>query len=90
MQKTTIRNIAQNAFDSCFNNIENRKLVLHTGIQGMDLFNKKMIIINAIDSLDWFLNKKKITEKQYVNLTDMLNANDEESVNLALLLIKEL
>ena len=64
-----------------------RELVVYTGIEGMEKFNHALWLCNLKDLLDWLVEKEAYTKEQAVNLTQMLDSNDDESVNLAAELI---
>lgn len=59
----------------------NRKFVLHTGIKGMQSFDKAMRVKALKDLLE--STKKYYLKDQYKTLTDMIDSPDLESFDLA-------
>ena len=65
-----------------------RELVIHTGIEGMNMVNRMIHIANMRDLLTWMVEKRKVTEAMAAGLYKMLDSDDPESIDLAIGIIR--
>ena len=65
-----------------------RELVIHTGIEGMNMVNRMIHIANIRDLLTWLVEKRNVTETMASGLYKMLDSNDQESIALAIGIIR--
>ena len=65
-----------------------RQVIVRTGQKGAEMFNHHMELDNALDMLDWLLEKKAVTKQEKESLTTMLKSPDWENFYLAIDIIK--
>lgn len=61
-----------------------RELVIYTGEDGMSMVNRMIRIENMKDLLEWMVGKSMVDDAMVPGLRKMLDADDPESVDLAM------
>jgi hypothetical protein len=69
---------------------QGRQIVLQTGTRGADMIYHMMAVSNAVDYVEWMEEKKKIDRDTAKNLKTMLESEDRDNFNIAMLAIEQL
>lgn len=65
-----------------------RDFVIHTGSKGVEMFRPSFEIRNCIDSVDFLFENCIIDSIQKQSLVEQLECKDDESIDLAIMIIK--
>lgn len=69
---------------------QGRDIHVYVGSQGADLISHSFAVNNSVGFVEWMMEKKKITPDVGQNLINMLQSEDRENFNLAILAIEQL
>ena len=69
---------------------QGRNIHVYTGAYGADMINHTLAVANATDYVEWMEDKKKIDTDTAKNLKAMLNSEDKDNFNMAILAIEQL
>jgi hypothetical protein len=69
---------------------QGKNIHVYTGSYGADMLYHTLAVANATDYVEWMEGKKKIDTDTAKNLKAMLNSEDRDNFNIALLAIEEL
>ena len=69
---------------------QGRDIHLYTGQRGADMYTHNLAVSNAVDYVEWMLDKNKIEEDVAKNLISMLRSEDKDNFNIAMLAIEQL
>ena len=70
--------------------VQERTIHMYTGAYGMEMISQAMAISNAIDYIEWALEKNKIAKDTGESLLAMLKSPDKENANLAILALEQM
>ena len=70
--------------------IQERTVHMYTGAYGMEMVSQAFAISNAIDYIEWALEKNKIAKDTGESLLEMLKSPDKENANLAVLALEQM
>lgn len=69
---------------------QGRNISIMTGIEGADYLAHAMAVENSVGFVEWMEEKKKVESDVAKNLKAMLNSEDRENFNIAILAIEQL
>lgn len=69
---------------------QGRNIHIYTGAYGADMIHHSLAVANTIDYVEWMEKKKKINVDVAKNLKAMLNSEDRDNFNIAILAIEQL
>ena len=69
---------------------QGKSIHIYTGEFGADIIRHTMAVANAVDYVEWMEKKKKVESDVAKNLKAMLNSEDRENFNIAVLAIEQL
>lgn len=69
---------------------QGRQIHLYTGAQGAEMISHAFAVRNAVDYVEWMEQKKKVDSDVAKNLTLMLQSEDIENFNIAILAIENM
>lgn len=69
---------------------QGRQIHLYTGVHGAEMLSHTFAVRNAVDYVEWMEQKKKVDSDVAKNLTSMLQSEDIENFNIALLAIEHI
>ena len=70
--------------------VQGRNINIMTGTKGMDMIYHKIAVSNAVGYVEWMLEEKKIEKDVAKNLINMLQSEDIDNFNIAILAIEQL
>ena len=69
---------------------QGRQIHLYTGTHGADMVSHAFAVSNSIGFVEWMQEKGKIDKETEKNLINMLQSDDIENFNIAILAIEQL
>ena len=69
---------------------QGKQIHLYTGAYGAEMISHAFAVRNAVDYVEWMEEKKKVDSDVAKNLTLMLQSEDIENFNIAILAIQQL
>lgn len=69
---------------------QGKQIHLYTGSHGTEMISHAFAVRNAVDYVEWMEQKKKVDSDTAKNLTSMLQSEDIENFNIALLAIEHM
>jgi hypothetical protein len=70
--------------------VQGRQVNIMTGQAGMDMIYHSIAVSNAVDYVEWMLEEKKIEKDVAKSLFNMLESEDKDNFNIAILAIEQL
>lgn len=70
--------------------VQGRSINIYTSAYGADMIHHTIAVDNAVDYVEWMEKKKKVEPDVAKNLKAMLNSEDRDNFNIAILAIEEL
>jgi hypothetical protein len=69
---------------------QGRDIHVYVGAHGADMITHSFAVNNSVGFVEWMLEKKKIEPDVAKNLIDMLQSEDRDNFNIAILAIEQL
>jgi hypothetical protein len=69
---------------------QGRDIHVYVGTNGADMISHTMAVNNSVGYVHWMLEKKKIEKDVADNLIKMLQSEDRDNFNIAILAIEQL
>lgn len=70
--------------------VQGRNINIMTGTKGMDIIYHSIAVNNAVGYVEWMLEEKKIEKDAADSLINMLQSEDRDNFNIAMLAIEQL
>jgi hypothetical protein len=70
--------------------VQGRQVNIMTGQKGMDIIYHSIAVSNAVGYVEWMLEEKKIEKDVAKSLFSMLQSEDKDNFNIAILAIEQL
>jgi hypothetical protein len=67
-----------------------RNITVHTGVAGADIINHYLSVYYCITIVDDMLRKKTINTEEAANLKSMLNSEDRDNYEIAVMAINQI
>lgn len=69
---------------------QGKQIHIYTGQYGADMISHSFAVSNSVGFVEWMLEKKKIEPDVAKNLINMLQSEDIDNFNIAILVIEQL